>query len=223
MLMSSENPRRLLYSHFAALARALGHEHRLELIDEIGQGEWSVEELASRTGLSIANASQHLQQLRRAGLVTSRRSGKNVIFRLAEGPVFEAVMAIRAVAEHNLAEVRSIVSDHFNRLDDTEPVTFDELQSRIAEGNILLLDVRDEAEFQRGHLPGALHVPLEQLESTLARLPRDREIIAYCRGRYCVLSFHAVRLLRDNGFPSRRLAEGYAEWKATVSHGAQPS
>lgn len=213
--MSSENPKRLLNSHFAALARALGHEHRLELLEHISQGEWSVEELATRTSLSIANASQHLHLLRRSGLICSRRSGKNVLFRLADGPVFEAVMAIRAVAEHNLAEVRSVIADYFERPDDMDPISFAELRERMPDSDFLLIDVRDEAEYRQGHLPGAVHVPLDSLEASLAQLPLDREIIAYCRGRYCILSLKAVQTLRANGFQSRRLEEGVAEWKAT--------
>jgi rhodanese-related sulfurtransferase/DNA-binding transcriptional ArsR family regulator len=213
--MSSENPKHLLYSHFAALARALGNEHRLELLDHLSQGEWSVEELARRATLSVANASQHLHLLRRSGLVSSRKSGKNVLFRLADGPVFEAVMALRAVGEHNLAEVRSVIADYFERPDEMDAVSLDELRERMPDSNFLLLDVRDEAEYRQGHLPGAVHVPLEKLEANLAHLPPDREIIAYCRGPYCILSLKAVQMLRAHGFHSRRLEEGVAEWKAT--------
>jgi rhodanese-related sulfurtransferase/DNA-binding transcriptional ArsR family regulator len=212
--MSSGNPERLIYAHVAELARAFGHEHRLKLLDLMSQGEWPLDELARRSDISVANASQHLQTLRRAGVVTARRSGKNVLFSLADGPVFEAVIAIRELAEHNVAEVRHAVADYFARQEGMEPVSLDELQARMREGDFVLLDVRDEAEYRQGHLPGAIHIASDQLEARLSQLPSDREIIAYCRGRYCILSSEAVALLRRSGFRSRRLEDGYAEWKA---------
>jgi ArsR family transcriptional regulator len=212
--MSSQNPERLVYSHVAELARAFGHEHRLKLLDLMSQGEWSLDELAKRSGISVANASQHLQTLRRVGVVMARRAGKNVLFSLADGPVFDAVVAMRALAERNIAEVRLAVADYFGGLDDMEPVSLDEIWARMRDGNVVLLDVRDEAEYRQGHLPGAIHIASDELEASLSRLPRDREVIAYCRGRYCILSSDAVALLRRNGFRSRRLEDGYAEWKA---------
>ncbi len=212
--MSSENPERLVYTHVAELARAFGHEHRLKLLDLMSQGEWPLDELARRSDISVANASQHLQTLRRAGIVTARRSGKNVLFSLADGPVFDAVMAIRTLAERNVAEVRLAVADYFERLEGMEPVSLDELRARLREGDFVLLDVRDEAEYRQGHLPGAIHIASDRLEASLSQLPADREIIAYCRGRYCILSSEAVALLRRRGFRSRRLKDGYAEWKA---------
>jgi rhodanese-related sulfurtransferase/DNA-binding transcriptional ArsR family regulator len=211
--MSSENVERLVHSHIAELARAFGHEHRLKLLDLMSQGEWSLDELARRAEISGANASQHLQTLRRAGAVTARRSGKNVLFSLADGPVFDAVMAIRAIAERNVAEVRLAVADYFERFEGMESVSLDELQARMREGDFVLLDVRDEAEYRQGHLPGAIHIASDKLETSLSLLPRDREIIAYCRGRYCILSSEAAALLRKSGFRSRRLEDGYAEWK----------
>jgi rhodanese-related sulfurtransferase/DNA-binding transcriptional ArsR family regulator len=211
--MSSENVERLVHSHIAELARAFGHEHRLKLLDLMSQGEWSLDELARRAEISGANASQHLQTLRRAGVVTARRSGKNVLFSLADGPVFDAVMAIRAIAERNVAEVRLAVADYFERFEGMESVSLDELQARMREGDFVLLDVRDEAEYRQGHLPGAIHIASDKLETSLSLLPRDREIIAYCRGRYCILSSEAAALLRKSGFRSRRLEDGYAEWK----------
>lgn len=211
--MSSENVERLVHSHVAELARAFGHEHRLKLLDLMSQGEWSLDELARRAEISGANASQHLQTLRRAGVVTARRSGKNVLFSLADGPVFDAVMAIRAIAERNVAEVRLAVADYFERFEGMESVSLDELQARMREGDFVLLDVRDEAEYRQGHLPGAIHIASDKLETSLSLLPRDREIIAYCRGRYCILSSEAAALLRKSGFRSRRLEDGYAEWK----------
>lgn len=212
--MTSETPKRRLYVTFASVARALGHEHRLELLEHLGQGERSVEALAGRSNLSIANASQHLQQLRRAGLVASRRNGKNVLYRLADGPVVEAISALRKVAEQNLAEIRQVTSAYFDKLDSLEPVTRDGLMQRLGDGTAMLLDVRPEDEYRQGHLPGALNLTMEELENRLSELPADREIIAYCRGPYCVLSFEAVKALRERGYRVRRLEDGFPEWKA---------
>jgi len=212
--MKPDNPKRQVYTAFAAVARALGHEHRLELLELLAQGECSVETLAERSGLSMANASQHLQRLRRAGLTTSRRNGKNVLYRLAEGPVTEAVTALRKVAEHNLAEVRQIVRSYFDELDSMEPVTRDELQERLCDGTALLLDVRPDDEYRQGHLPGAVNIAVKDLDRRLSELPGEGEIVAYCRGPYCVLSFEAVKILRARGYKIRRLEDGYPEWKA---------
>jgi ArsR family transcriptional regulator len=212
--MSSPSPKRLLYSHFAALARGLGHEHRLELIEHLGQGERSVETLAERTGLAFANVSQHLQQLRRLGVVAARRDGKRVLYRLADAPVVEALAALRTLAEHAMAEVRDTVATYFSNLDAMEPVGQDELLARLNDGTATLLDVRPEDEYGLGHLPGAVNIDLEDLEARLTELPRDKPVVAYCRGSYCVLSYHAVQLLRSRGFDARRLEDGFPEWKA---------
>lgn len=209
-----ETPKRQVYASFASVARALGHEHRLELLEHLGQGERAVDALARRVGLSIANASQHLQQLRRAGLASSRREGKNVLYRLADGPVIEAISALRKVAEQNIAEIRQITHAYFDKLDSMEPVSRAELMQRLGEGTAILLDVRPEDEYRLGHLPGAVNVASGELESRLSELPADREIIAYCRGPYCVLSFEAVQTLRDRGYRARRLEDGFPEWKA---------
>lgn len=208
------NAKILIFEQFAALARVLAHAHRLELLEHISQGERSVERLAQLTGLSIANASQHLQQLRRGGFAQSRRDGKRVLYRLADGPVLELLTALRGLAEQNRAEVREIVESYFNRLDGLEPVSHNELVSRLEDGSVTLLDVRPEDEFALGHLPGALNVPLAELEQRLSELPKDQEIIAYCRGAYCVLSFEAVAVLRAKGYKVRRLEDGFPEWKA---------
>jgi rhodanese-related sulfurtransferase/DNA-binding transcriptional ArsR family regulator len=210
----SSKPKRELFSHFAALARALGHEHRLELIEHLGQGEQPVEKLAELTGLAFANVSQHLQLLRRNGLVEARRAGKQVLYRLAEGPVIEATTALRTLAEHNIEAVRSLISSHFQKLDGLAPINSDELISRLRDETVTLIDVRPEAEYRAGHLPGARSVPLADLESRLRDLPAGREIVAYCRGAYCVLSFEAVHLLRRHGLAARRLKDGLPEWRA---------
>lgn len=203
-----------LFEQFADLARVLGHAHRLELLEHAAQGERSVERLAELTGLSTANASQHLQNLRRAGFVQSRRDGKHVLYRLGEGPVLELLAALRSYAEQSRAEVRQIVSDYFDKLDKLEPVSRADLVQRLEDESVTLLDVRPKEEFALGHLPGALNVPLAELKRRLSELPKEREIVAYCRGAYCVLSFEAIALLRARGFRVRRLEDGYPEWKA---------
>lgn len=212
--MSSRGPKSLLFSHFAALARVLGNEHRLELLELLAQGEQPVEVLTARTGLSFANVSQHLQLMRKSGLVAGRREGKNIRYRLLDGPIVEALAALRALAEHNVAEVRNVIDSYFTTMDSLEPIGRDELMARLRDEAITLLDVRPEDEYTAGHIPNAKNIPLKMLEVRMSDLPADREIVAYCRGPYCVLSFQAVEALRAKGFMVRRLAEGYPEWKA---------
>lgn len=212
--MSMPGAKIQIFEQFAELARTLGHAHRLELIEHVSQGERSVERLAQLTGLTVNNASQHLQQLRRAGFVTARRDGKRVLYGLGDGPIISLLSALRCYAERKSAEVREIVADYFEQLDKLEPVSREELIDRLAESSVMLLDVRPEDEFALGHLPGALNIPLEELEHQLAQLPKDREIVAYCRGPYCVLSFEAVAALRAKGFRVRRLEDGFPEWVA---------
>lgn len=212
--MNQDPAKKRLYESFAAIARALGHAHRLELLEQLAQGERPVEALAQRTGLSVANASQHLQQLRRGGLVAARREGKNVVYRLADGPVIEALAALRGIAERNVAEAREVMHSYFNNLDSMEPVTRAELMQRLRDGTATLLDVRPEDEYRLGHLPGAVNVSLSALRGRKFKLPKNRQVVAYCRGPYCVLSFEAVRLLRERGYKARRLEDGFPEWKA---------
>ena len=212
--MSSINSKRALYAQFAAVAKAMAHEHRLELLELIAQGERSVETLAGQCGLSIANTSQHLQQLRRAGLVTARRDGKFVLYRLADDSVLAAVAAVHRVAERNVAEVERIVRSYFQERDALEPVSRAELSERMRKGLVTVLDVRPAEEFSLGHLPGAVNVPLSKLARWLSRLDKQSEVVAYCRGPYCVLSFEAVARLRARGFKARRLQDGFPEWKA---------
>ena len=212
--MSTVNPKRLLFAQFAAVARATAHEHRLELLELVAQGERSVEALAQHTGLSIANASQHLQQLRRTGLVTAKRDGKYVLYQLADDSVLYLLAALQRVAERNVAEVDRIIRTYFLQRDDLEPVSRTELMDRMKNGLVTVLDVRHEDEFALGHLPGAINVPLSRLKRRLAKLDRKTEIVAYCRGPYCVLSFEAVAQLRAKGFKARRLQDGLPEWRA---------
>jgi len=210
----STSPKQALFAEFAAVARALGHAHRLELLEHLAQGERGVEALAERVGLSAANASQHLHQLRRAGLVLARRDGKFVRYRLADDGVPALLAQLRTVAERNIAEVERIVRDCFADRDGLEPVSDDDLRERLREGLVTVLDVRPADEFAAGHLPGAVSVPLAHLEARLADLDPAREIVAYCRGPYCVLSYEAVAALRARGFRARRLKDGLPEWKA---------
>jgi ArsR family transcriptional regulator len=202
----------------AEVAKALSHEHRIELIEQLAQGPRSVEALADRVGLSVANASQHLQQLRRAGLVTPERNGKRVVYRLAddaEASIVSLLGGLRHVAEQSLASMDRVVGTYFRARDQLEPVNAEQLVVRLRERTVTLIDVRPEDEYGLGHIPGALNIPLRQLEKHLSKLPRDQEVVAYCRGPYCVLSFEAVAALRSLGFNVRRLEEGFPEWKAS--------
>ena len=212
--MSRENPKRELLSEFAAVAKAFGHAHRLEILELLAQGERGVESIATVAGLSIANASQHLQLLRRAGLVTSRRSGKQVLYRLTDDAVVDLLAGLRRIAENNVANVQRVINGYFHERDSMEPMSRKELVESMRDGLVTLLDVRPADEFAAGHLPGALNIPLKALEQRLAGLPRDQEIVAYCRGPYCVMSFEAVAALREQGFTVRRLEDGYPEWRA---------
>jgi rhodanese-related sulfurtransferase/predicted transcriptional regulator len=212
--MSTIGAKRALYVAFAGVAKALAHEHRLELLERVAQGEASVEMLATCCGLSIANASQHLQHLRRAGLVTARRSNKFVFYRLADDSVLVAISALHRVAEKNVAEVDRIIRSYFAERDRLEPISRTELRERMRKGLVTVLDVRPEQEFTGGHLPGAINVPLAKLKRWLSRLNKNVEVVAYCRGPYCVLAFEAVAQLRARGFKARRLEDGFPEWRA---------
>jgi ArsR family transcriptional regulator len=212
--MSRPNPKQALFAQFATVAKALGHAHRLELLEQLAQGERSVEVLAQRTGLSVANASQHLQHMRRAGLVSARRDGKFVHYRLADDAVLDLLAALRRIAERNVAEVERLVRGYFHDRDGLEPVSREELLQRLRAGAVTVLDVRPEDEFALGHLPGAVNIPLQALETRLSELDPSQEIVAYCRGPYCVLSYEAVAALRARGFKVRRLEDGFPEWRA---------
>lgn len=212
--MSIQSPKQALFTEFAAVAKALGHAHRLELLEQLAQGERSVEILAQKTGLSIANASQHLQHMRRAGLVGARRDGKFVYYRLADDGVLDLLAALRRTAERNVAEVERIVRSYFDDRDGLEPISREELAERLRTGTVTVLDVRPEDEFALGHLPGALNVPLRALEARLSQLDASQEIVAYCRGAFCVLSYEAVAVLRERGFKARRLEDGFPEWRS---------
>jgi rhodanese-related sulfurtransferase/DNA-binding transcriptional ArsR family regulator len=207
-------PKQALFAQFALVAKAAAHPHRLELLEQLAQGERNVEVLADRVRLSVANASQHLQQLRRAGLIEARREGKFIFYRLSGDAVLEMMAAIRCIAETNLAEVDKVVRSYFDSRDQLEAVSRTELVRRMKGGLVTVLDLRPEDEFALGHVPGALNVPLRQLEQRLTEFHPKQEIIAYCRGPYCVLSYEAVALLRARGFKARRLEDGLPEWRA---------
>jgi ArsR family transcriptional regulator len=214
--MSTRNPKLALLAQFAAVAKSLGHAHRLEILEQLAQGERSVEVLADRTGLSIANASQHLQHMRRAGLVANRRDGKFIYYRLADDAVLELLAVLRRIAEQNVAEVERVVRSYFDERDGLEAVSREELVERSRAGTVTILDVRPEDEFALGHLPGALNIPLRELEARLGEIDPKQEIVAYCRGPYCVLSYEAVAQLRARGFKVRRLEDGLPEWRAAA-------
>jgi len=213
-VMSIRNPKQALYEQFAAVAKALGNPQRLELIEHLAQGPRSVDALATKLGLPIANVSQHLQAMRRVGLVTSERDGKFINYRLADESVLAAFAAIRVVAERHSAEVGRVVRGWFDRHDDMEPVSREELASRMKDGLVIVIDVRPTDEFALGHLPGAINVPLSELDNRLSDLQTGREIVAYCRGPWCLMSFEAVAELRKRGLNARRLEDGLPEWKA---------
>jgi rhodanese-related sulfurtransferase/biotin operon repressor len=207
-------PKQLAFEQFALVARALGSAHRLELLDLLAQGARSVERLSAAAGLTVSNTSQHLQQLRRAGLVVSRKAGTQVIYSLADPEVIGLVRTLWHVTERNLAELERVVQRYYRDRDSLEPVTRDELQGRLEAGSVIVLDVRPTDEFAAGHVPGAVSIPVGELKRRLKEIPRGREIVACCRGPYCVYSYDAIDILRPHGFPARRLDGGYLEWSA---------
>lgn len=202
-----------LYEQFARIGKALASPKRLELLDLLAQGERTVESLAKEASLSLANCSQHLQVLREARLVEARKEGLYVFYRLADEAVGGLWLALRSLAERRLADIERIIRDYFEVPETLEPIGRGELLERVRQGAVTLLDVRPAEEYLAGHIPGAVSLPLEELERRLAELPRDQEIIAYCRGPYCVFAVHAVELLRTRGFTARRFEEGVPEWR----------
>ena len=211
--MSSKPVKSLLFAEFARVSKALASGNRLELLEFLAQGERSVDALAKLSGLSVANTSQHLRVLRHAGLVTARKEGLFVYYSVSGGGVIRLLAALQEVAQNNVAEVTQLVNTYLTSKDSLEPVSVDDLADRMRSGLVTIVDVRPQEEYAAGHLPGAIHVPLADIEKNLDALPRDREIVAYCRGPFCVLSFEAVAQLRQHGFSARRLETGYPEWK----------
>jgi rhodanese-related sulfurtransferase/predicted transcriptional regulator len=203
----------LLFAQFARVSQALASGNRLELLEFLAQGARSVDALAKLSGLSVANTSRHLQVLRQAGLVQARKEGLFVYYSVSGGGVIKLLAALQEVAQHNVAEVTRLVHEYLDAKDSFEPVSVTELAGRMRDGLVTVLDVRPPEEYAAGHLPGAINVPLSQVEEHAARLPRDREVVAYCRGPFCVLSFEAVAALRKRGLKARRLETGFPEWK----------
>lgn len=225
--MSNVSPKRIIFRSLAGLAQACAHEHRLELLEHMAQGEQSVEALAQRTGLSVANTSQHLQLLRRTGLADTRREGRHVYYRLAdEVAVVQMLESLRTVGERQLADVQRLLATHLAPLDAFDPIDAPTLLDLLEQRAVTVIDVRPEEEYAAGHIGGALSVPPGELETQASTLPREQLIVAYCRGPYCVLSFDAAARLRALGFDVRRLDTGFPQWKAAglpVAKGLPPA
>jgi rhodanese-related sulfurtransferase/DNA-binding transcriptional ArsR family regulator len=214
-----------LYGQFARLGKALSNPHRLEMLELLAQGERTVDSLATELGVSVANASQHLQALRQAALVESRKDGLFVHYRLADPEVFELSRVIRSVAERRLADLERLVNEHFGRRIDAQPVPMDELLKRVRSKQVVILDTRPASEYFAGHIPGALSIPVDELQRRLKELTKSREYVAYCRGPSCIYADRAVEILRGHGRRARRLAEGFPEWRSAglpVSQGTEP-
>ena len=212
--MSSDPAKERLYQAIGRVAAALGSAGRLQLLEFVAQGERSVDALAAMTGLSVANTSKHLQALRQAGLVSARKQGLRVYYAMAGDDVSLLIAALRGVAEHRAADVEKLLQAWLAHRDELEPVPARELLERVKRGLVTVLDVRPTEEYAAGHLPGAINVPVDRLEKYLSKLPKRREVVAYCRGPYCLMSFEAVEKLRKRGFKAKRLENGYPEWRA---------
>ncbi len=211
--MSSGNFKHELFNQFARVGKALSNGNRLELLEFLAQGERSVDELAKVSGLSVANTSQHLQQLRQSGLVSSRKEGLKVYYRVSNNDVLELLSGLRRVAERELADVGRLVDTYLTVKDKLEPVAREELLERVSNNLVTVIDVRPVEEFNAGHVPGAINIPLSDLQKHLDELDSGQEIVAYCRGPHCILAFEAVARLRDNGINARRMEDGFPEWK----------
>lgn len=202
-----------LFAQFARVGKALSNGNRLELLEFLAQGERSVDQLAKVSGLTVANTSQHLQQLRQAGLIVSRKQGLKVFYQLSGDDVLVLFEALRAVAGRHVAEVERLVNTFLTIKDNLEPIPREELLERTRQGRVTVLDVRPPEEFAAGHVPGAVNVPLSELEAHLQELDSGQEVVAYCRGPHCVLAFDAVAQLRERGLKARRMEDGFPEWK----------
>jgi rhodanese-related sulfurtransferase len=211
--MASGQPKASLFDALASVAQALGSGRRAEIVDVLAQGERSVDELAGEISQSVANTSQHLQVLARAGLVRSRREGTRIIYRLASDRVAELWAAVRDVAVRHVAEVSVLADEYLGERDGVEQLSAEELLRRLERGDVVVLDVRPEPEFRAGHIAGARSAPVDDLGALVDKLPKRREVVAYCRGPYCVYADDAVRLLRSRGLKARRLDVGYPEWQ----------
>jgi len=211
--MSRVNLKQQLYSQIARIGKAVGHGHRLELLEYLAQGERTVETLSKLTGLSVANTSQHLRAMRQSGIVEARKQGLYVYYRLADDEVVRLLTSMRKLAETHLADVERLVRSFLTVKDGLEPVPRHELLERVRQGIVTVLDVRPPEEYASGHISGAVNVPMKDLEQRLKELPQNQEIVAYCRGPHCVLAYEAVAKLREQGFSARRLEDGFPEWR----------
>lgn len=214
MRLSHRDFKNGLYQQLARIGKTLANPHRLELLELLAQGERTVESLAAETELSVANTSQHLQALRQAALVESRKQGLFVYYRLADPAICNLCTAVRTVAERRLADLERLIREHFGLRSDPEPVRMQELLDRIRSNDVVVLDARPVNEYEAGHIAGAISVPVDELQRRLRFLPKGREYVAYCRGPYCVYADRAVELLRASGRRARRLLEGFPEWQA---------
>jgi rhodanese-related sulfurtransferase/DNA-binding transcriptional ArsR family regulator len=215
-----------LYAQFARIGKAVGSPHRIEMLELLAQSERTVDSLAMEIGLSLANTSQHLQSLRQAALVDSRKDGLFVYYRLADPAVFELCATIRIVAERRLADLERLVQQHFGNRSQPDPVGMRELLERARSRDVIILDARPANEYHAGHIAGAISVPIDELQNRLQSLLTDKEYVAYCRGPYCVYADRAVELLRKAGRRARRLIEGFPEWRAAgfpVAQGDAPA
>jgi len=211
--MSSKSPKRDVFTQLARIGTALSSSIRLEFLELLGQGERRVDDLSALTGTAVANTSQHLQKLRHAGLIVGRKQGQFVFYRIAGDRVVELLAALARTGEAHDAEIERIVRLYFFSKDDFEPVPATELLERARKGLVTVLDVRPPEEFAAGHVPGAVNIPVEDLEKRFRELPKRKEIVAYCRGPFCLMSYEAVRLLRKKGLKARRLQDGMPEWR----------
>ena len=212
-MSNSANPKRAVFENLARIGAALSSAVRLELLELLAQGERSVEELATLTGATVANTSQHLQKMKQAGLIGGRRQAQFVRYRLAGDEVVALLDALGAAGQAYLADVERIVRLYFTAKDQMEPVPAAELMQRAKKGLVTVLDVRPPEEFAAGHVPGAINIPIGELQKRLAELPKRKEVVAYCRGPYCLMSYDAVHLLRGRGLKARRLQDGLPEWR----------
>ena len=203
-----------IFNQFARIGKALSNGNRLQILEYLAQTERSVDDLANIAGLSVANTSQHLQQLRQVGLVSSSKQGLKVYYRIASDDVIELMQVLRRVAEHHVADVGQLISTYLSVKDELEPLSREELMARVEQGLVTVIDVRPEVEFMAGHLPGAINMPPDELEKRLKMLDIEQEVVAYCRGPHCVYSFDAVESLRSKGIKASRLEEGFPEWKS---------
>src|SRR5262245_53379827 len=212
-MSTAASPKREVFANLARIGTALSNSTRIEFLELLAQTERSVDQLSKLTGVTVANTSQHLQKLRQAGLIVARKEGLYVFYRLAGNEVVSLLSAIGRVGEAYLAEVERIVRLYFAQLDELEPVPADELLERARKGLVTVLDVRPPEEYAAGHVRGAVNIPVHELEKRIKELPKSREVVAYCRGPYCLMSYDAVALMRKKGLKARRLEAGLPEWR----------